>query len=186
MNLAIHFRHKKYIYSRSCTGRVRREKTRNDVSASHFEGCECLWCHLNDDLRQILPVVFPQFLMACGFLIGPLTFSPLLSTHIGGARQHCWQEPESKQQLKVYIVVAYINHIYVYSHIHISWYSVVDLTCYLQISECLPDLSQQRLSSVLSFILVGSVYLFKKQNFFTSFGILVYFIPPFSTHQIIC
>lgn len=67
------------------------EKTRNDVSASHFEGCECLWCHLNDDLRQILPVVFHPFLMACGFLLGPPSHS-----HTGGVRLHCSQKPESR------------------------------------------------------------------------------------------
>jgi len=179
MNLAIHFRRKKYIYSRSCRGRVRREKNAK-------------WCVGQPFWRMWMPVMpskrwfttntsgcFPSVFNGLWFSHWPSLFFPLLSTHIGGARQHCWQEPESKQQLKVYIVVAYINHIYVYSHIHISWHSVVDLTCYLQISDCLPDLTQQRLSSVLSFILVGSVYLSKKQNFFTSFGVLRYFTPPF-------
>jgi hypothetical protein len=93
--------------------------------------------------------------MACGFLIGALSFSPLLSTHIGGVRTTLLAEAR-KQQSEVYIVVAYINHIY--SRIHISWYSVVDstyVTCRLH-TACLPDRNQQRLS-VLYVYLAGLV-----------------------------
>lgn len=121
MNLTIHFRHKNiYIYTAEVVeewGERVREKTRNDVSASHFEGCECLWCHLNDDLRQILPVVFPSFLMACGFLIGPLFFSSPLLLHTLVVLGYIASRSQKAEVQSVYGPSIYKPYIFTYTHL---------------------------------------------------------------------
>lgn len=109
----------------------------------------------NDDLRQILPVVFPQFLMACGFLIGPLSFSPSFR-HTLVVLDYIASRSQKAAVRSVYSSSIYKPHIFTYTHL-VVLSGGFDVR-YLQTSFTLPAcLFARNTLSVLSLYLAGSV-----------------------------